>query len=261
MVASNATVVTLTWLGQAGFVIEGAGERVLVDPWFSPHELRMFDPIPIEALGEPVGWVLVSHEHEDHLDLSSMPALARHSTGVSVVVPAPLEDRVREASDVQVIPALPGDDVGAGACAVRVVPAWHGVTIKDGYSDGGWSETGRTRFVGYVLRFEDLTLYHAGDTVASDDLIDVVRPLGVDVALLPINGRDSVREAQGILGNLDAAEAVGMAARIGARILIPMHHDMVRGNTANAGPVVDHAQDAGGLHVVVPSRGRPIRLG
>jgi L-ascorbate 6-phosphate lactonase len=261
MVAFGGTVATLTWLGQAGFLIEGAGERILIDPWFSPHELRTSDPIAIEALGEPVGWLLATHEHLDHLDLPSLPALARHSGGIRVVVPAPLEEPVREAcSDVEVVPVAPGDEFTAGAVRVRVVPAWHGVAIQDGYTDGGWSETGVTRFVGYVLRFPGLTLYHAGDTVASDALIEAVRPLGVDVALVPVNGRDFFREADGILGNLDAREAVELAARIGARTLVPMHHDMVRGNTADAGALVDHAARAGGLHVLIPARGRGFRL-
>jgi glucose 1-dehydrogenase/3-oxoacyl-[acyl-carrier protein] reductase len=108
-----------------------------------------------------------------------------------------------------------------------------GVTVEDGYAAG--PTDGPTPHVGYVLRLAGTVVYHAGDTVASAMLIDTLRPMGVDVCLLPVNGRDYFREGAGILGNLDAAEAVQLAHAIGAGTLIPMHHDMVRGNTPPAG--------------------------
>jgi L-ascorbate 6-phosphate lactonase len=255
--------ITLTWLGQAGFLLEGAGERILIDPWLSPHELRTAEPIPIDALGGPVGWLLATHEHLDHLDLPSMKAFARHSPGLRVVVASPLQELVREAApDADVTPVQPGDEVVAGRVRVGVVPAWHGVTVDAGYSDGGWSQGLPTRFVGYVIAFPGVTLYHGGDTIAAKPLIETVRNHRPDVALLPVNGRDFFRERGGILGNLDAREAVEMTVRIGARTLIPMHHDMVRGNTVRVSTVTDAVQEAGAdLHVVIPARGRPIRLG
>jgi L-ascorbate 6-phosphate lactonase len=255
--------ITLTWLGQAGFLLEGMGERILIDPWFSPHELRTADPVPIDALGGPVGWLFATHEHPDHLDLPSMEPLLRHSPRLRLVVASPLQDLIREAAPhADVTPVQPGVELVAGRVRVRVVPAWHGVTVDDGYSDGGWSEGLPTRFVGYVIEFPAATLYHAGDTIAAEPLIETVREHHPDVALLPVNGRDFFRERRGILGNLDAREAVEMAVRIGARTLIPMHHDMVRGNTVRPSTVTDAVQEAGvDLHLVLPAKGQPIRLG
>ena len=37
----------LTWLGQSGFLVESAGRRLLIDPFFSEHEDRMYPPPPI----------------------------------------------------------------------------------------------------------------------------------------------------------------------------------------------------------------------
>jgi L-ascorbate 6-phosphate lactonase len=254
--------ITLTWLGQAGFLLEGAGQRILIDPWLSPHELRTADPVPIEALGEPVRWLLATHEHLDHLDLPSMGPLLRHSPRLQVMVPSPLEDLVREAApDARGVGVQPGDVVAAEGVQFHVVPAWHGVTVDDGYSDGGWSEGLPTRFVGYVIEFPGSVLYHGGDTLATKPLIQAVSEHRPDVALLPVNGRDFFRERRGILGNLDAREAVEMAVRIGARTLIPMHYDMVRGNTVRLGTVADAVQESNeDLHLMIPARGLPIRL-
>ena len=41
----------LTWLGQSGFLIESAGERLLIDPFFSEHEGRMYPAPSIDEYG------------------------------------------------------------------------------------------------------------------------------------------------------------------------------------------------------------------
>ena len=53
-------------------------------------------------------------------------------------------------------------------------------------------------------------------------MLRALDPLGIDVALLPVNGRDSEREAGGIVGNLTADEAVGLADAIGAALPGPV---------------------------------------
>ena len=136
---------------------------------------------------------------------------------------------------------------------MHVVPAYHGVTIEDAYGDGSAID-GRPRFVGYVLESSP-RVYHAGDTVARDELTAALAGLGVEIALLPINGRDAERESRGIIGNLDAAEAVELALAIGASTLVPYHWDGFVGNTVPPGATVDAAGDR--LRVVVPTQCTP----
>ena len=78
------------------------------------------------------------------------------------------------------------------------------------------------------------------------------------MALLPINGRDAEREARGIVGNMDAAEAVELALAIGATRLVPYHWDGFAGNTVPPGTAVDAA--AGGSTSLVPARFEPFEL-
>ena len=103
-----------------------------------------------------------------------------------------------------------------------------------------------------------MRLYHAGDTIRYDGMEAVVRRLDPDVALLPVNGRDAEREARGIVGNLDEREAPLLAAAIGADTLIPMHHDMIRGNLGSTAKVVDAVeQESRRVAVLVPVRDEP----
>ena len=54
---------------------------------------------------------------------------------------------------------------------------------------------------------------------------------GIDVLMVPINGRDLERHARGIVGNMDSREACWFGAEIGADLVIPLHYDMIGGET------------------------------
>jgi len=248
---------SLTWLGQAGFRIELEGRSLLVDPWLSPHELRAIPVPPSSLAAEGIDWLLVTHEHSDHLDLPFLSVLLAASPDVRVVLPeaivALVDGIVRHD---RIVAVTPGDVVDLDGLPVDVVPAYHGVTMADAYGDGSAID-GRPRFVGYVLGSSP-RIYHAGDTIVLDELVSALAGLGVDVALLPINGRDAVREARGLVGNMDAAEAVELALAIGASTLVPYHWDGFVGNTASPGAAVDVA--GARLHVVVPARYLPLPL-
>jgi L-ascorbate metabolism protein UlaG (beta-lactamase superfamily) len=232
---------TLTWLGQSGFLIESGGERLLIDPFFSEHEGRMYPPPPIDEFGANIDRVLVTHEHLDHFDPPSLPRIAERSPGVEVIVPAPI---ARE--------GLTGVRPGDRFDGITVVPALHAVHPSDGYADHGG------RFVGYVIERDGVAIYHAGDSVAGDELVAALDPLRIDVALLPVNGRSYFREQQDLAGNMDVRDAVALATRIGAHTLVPMHWDLMKGNLERAGAAADEAYATSApVHVVTPARGVP----
>jgi L-ascorbate metabolism protein UlaG (beta-lactamase superfamily) len=73
-------------------------------------------------------------------------------------------------------------------------------------------------------------VFHAGDTIWWPGFEDALRALAPDLAILPINGRDAMREAQGLWGNLSAAEAASLAAAAGVPAALACHFDGVAGN-------------------------------
>jgi L-ascorbate 6-phosphate lactonase len=238
----------LTWLGQASFLVEAAGARLLVDPFFSDHPKRRFEPPPVDVYGAAIDRVLVTHEHIDHLDPESLRAIAERSPGVEVVAPEPLREM---AHGLPFHGVAPGDEFALPHGRARVVPAIHAVHPDDGY-------TAAPRFVGYVLELDGVSIYHAGDTIAGDELVAGLEGVSVDVALLPINGRGHFRERAGLAGNLDARDAVALAAHVGAQVLVPIHWDLMQGNTERAGAAADAAAETGApVHVMTLSRGLP----
>jgi UDP-MurNAc hydroxylase len=78
-----ASMSSIRYLGHAGFVVEHAGTRLLMDPWFYPAFLQSWFPYPDNRplLGDVVGgkfdYLYVSHAHEDHFDTRLLEQLDR----------------------------------------------------------------------------------------------------------------------------------------------------------------------------------------
>ena len=248
----------LTWLGQAGFRIELDGAVAVVDPWLSSHEDRLIPMAPLELAADGVDVLLITHEHLDHLDLPFLPTFLEHSPEAPVVMPRAIAQLVEGVvPESRLVLVGPGDAVEVAGLEIHVAPATHALETTHDYGDGS-TNGGLPRFVGYVLG-RARRIYHAGDTLVTDELVDSLQPLDVAVALLPINGRDAEREARGIVGNMAAAEAVEFALTIRASTLVPYHWDGFVGNTVAPETAQDEAR--GRLEVLIPEHFRPVDLG
>src|SRR5205807_1374366 len=130
------------------------------------------------------------------------------------------------------VPRAARTEIVLGEARVTPVPASHGVHVADAYSFG--LVPGEHRYLGYVVELDGVRVYHAGDTIRYDRMAERLRALAVDVALLPINGRSPEREAQDLVGNLDAREAADLAADVGIATIVPMHYELFARNSGRA---------------------------
>ncbi|MGB8167800.1 MAG: MBL fold metallo-hydrolase [Chthoniobacteraceae bacterium] len=227
----------LWWLGQSGFLIRAGGRRLVLDPYLSdsltvkyattdkPH-VRMTRRVIAPERLTGVDVITSSHNHTDHLDADTLrPLLAANSTAALVI---PEANRAFVAARL----ALQGADLRGLDDGGRIEIA--GIEINGvaaAHNDLDRDEAGRHRFLGYVIRAADWTIYHSGDTLLYPGMVEKLRQLGpIDVALLPINGNLPERR---VAGNLDGAEAARLAHEIGARLVIPCHYEMFAFNTAD----------------------------
>jgi L-ascorbate metabolism protein UlaG (beta-lactamase superfamily) len=236
----------LWWLGQSGFLLQYGNAHLLLDPYLSdslttkyagtnkPHERITARVIAPERL-DFIDGVTSSHNHTDHLDGETLGPLLAVNPKLAVIVPRANRDFAAERLQVEpsrLTPIRVGEEVTVGPFSLRAVPAAHETLEID--------EHGDHRFIGYIVQVGGYTIYHSGDTVLFDGMREAL-PLSVDIALLPINGRDPAR---GVAGNLSASEAVSLAQSLSAGLVIPCHFDLFAFNTVAPDEFVALAQAA-----------------
>lgn len=228
--------VVIRALGQAGFVLRAGPIALAIDPYLSNsveesggHQPGLFarrfpPPVLPAALGD-LAAVLVTHAHGDHCDRETLLPLAEASPEALFWGPYPVAALLREWGIAQrrIVEAVVGRRmVVAGGCRITALPAAH-----YGFEPNA---VGEPAYVGYVVELGGMTIYHSGDTIRYEGMGERLHAAGIDVALLPVNGRDAERERLGIVGNLEPEEAMRLAADAGARVIVPMHNDLFASN-------------------------------
>jgi L-ascorbate 6-phosphate lactonase len=258
---TSPRTVRLTWYGQAGFRIDGGESRVLVDPYMSRRDNRRYSPVATADEFTDITLALCTHEHIDHLDMGFLLDFAKVNDQARIVVPAPVVDIAAGGglSRDRLIGAVPGHVLRDRDVTVEPLHALHGLgddkPVVYEFLDG--------RFLGYLLEIGGIRIFHAGDGLVYPELAQRLRELAPDVMMVPINGRDHMRESAGLVGNMNEAEAAWLCAEVGPEYVIPMHYEMFIGNQGDVGRFASQLHDLaadGGPVLVMPSRGRPFNL-
>ena len=234
-------------LGQSGFVIKGGSTIAYIDPYLSDSGAaigapRRF-PIPIDpARVQHADAVFATHEHLDHADGPTLgPLMAASPQARLITSPQGREIALRaDFSAERIIVPRVGERVELAGLAYTAVPAAHGASaLADPcyvYEDDG---EGHARWMGFLIEGNGVTLYHSGDTVLIPELLIALQDQKIDIAILPINGRDFFREQKEIVGNLWPGEAVELAVALQAKVLIGCHNDLFDANRVNPGMLFD----------------------
>jgi L-ascorbate metabolism protein UlaG (beta-lactamase superfamily) len=180
--------VLIKWLAHAGFQIKVNGKIIYID---------------LEKYGkatEKADLILVTHSHTDHCDPDKIKNVRKKDT----VIVAPADCVSMIGGNVKTL--KPGEETRVDNITVKAVEAYNYKRFRSPekpYHPKGFG-------VGYLIKAEGKTIYHAGDT----DLIPEMQKLGsIDVVLLPSGGTYT----------MDNAEAAEAAIAINPKIVIPMH--------------------------------------
>jgi L-ascorbate metabolism protein UlaG (beta-lactamase superfamily) len=231
--------IILIWLGQAGFFFNFDNLRILIDPYLSdflsrkykdsifPHVRLMKTPIIPEKITN-VDFVLSTHSHSDHMDPETLPILSNLNHNCSFIIPkATIEEALKRGiPESKMIAINANESINLPKCiSILAIPASH-ETLKV-------NESGEHFFLGYILDFNGFKVYHSGDCTPYDGLIEKLREIKIDLALLPINGRDDYRFKHGIAGNFTINEVIDICQSANIKILIPHHFGMFAYNTVS----------------------------
>jgi L-ascorbate metabolism protein UlaG (beta-lactamase superfamily) len=221
---ANATEPTLTWIGHSTLLLQVGTYNILTDPHLSERAspVSFYGPRRMAAPGldfsqlPRIDIVLISHNHYDHLDSTTVRRLAAQEGGSPLfVVPLGLEQWMRNMGVGNVVELDWWDRIGKGSLDIHLVPVQH-------WSQRTLWDRNKTLWGGFYVRHHSLSFMFAGDTGYSQDFADIRKRLGApDIAAIPV-GAYEPRWFMGVQ-HVDPAQAVKIHQDLGARYSVGMH--------------------------------------
>jgi L-ascorbate metabolism protein UlaG (beta-lactamase superfamily) len=226
----------LWWMGQHGFILKLGRTVAYLDVFLSPREGRLVEPPLAPSQARLADLILGTHDHIDHIDRPSWPAMAAASPKARFLVPELLRaglNRDLGIPEDRVIGLDSGRTVQIGEITVTAIPAAHEQLARD-------PATGLHPCLGYFLSGNGFRLYHAGDCCLYEGLHALLRSQPADLYLLPINGRNAPRYSAGRMGNMTYQEAADLAGELHPGCVIPTHYDMFARSAARVDEFTDY---------------------
>ena len=214
---------TVTWVGHATLLVQLDHVTFLTDPIWSNSTgpiasigpRRFVSPgIALEDL-PPIDFVVISHNHFDHLDLPTLEALARRDPATRFLVPLGNADLLREGGIDSVEEYDWGDTTTHGDVMIHCLPAQH-------WSRRGLRDERRSLWSSWAIVGPQRRFYFAGDTGYFEGFARIGKTLGpFDLAAVPIGAYEPsamMRES-----HMDPEEAIRAAGDLAARRAVAMH--------------------------------------
>lgn len=204
------TQIDVTWLGQAGYLLEFEGYRVCIDPYLSDavereEGLKRLFPAPLQPEALRADFVILTHDHLDHLDPDTLPAIAKASPATCFAGPKSCMQHLALLQIENRRLFARGDMLQIGSLSFHGVFSKHtpdsiGLVVQPPCSGG---------------------IYFTGDTEYDSALLQVCR-FHPEILFTCINGK---------LGNMGYQYAALLARMLEVHIAIPNHYGLFRENT------------------------------
>ena len=218
------SVPTVTWIGHATLLVQMDHATFLTDPIWSERASPVDFAGPKRAQPPglaiadlpPIDFVLVSHDHYDHLDLPSLRALAERSPDTVFVVPLENGPTLREAGVTNLVELDWGGSVEVRGLRIECLPAQH-------WSGRGLLDRRVTLWASYAVIGPEHRFYFAGDTGYFDGFAEIGAAHGpFDLAAVPIGAYAPVEMMH--LWHMNPEEALQAGRDLRAERLVPVHY-------------------------------------
>lgn len=202
----------LYWLGHSSFRVEHENLSIFIDPFQIDFELDS-------------DIILITHTHQDHLDMPSLEKLITVKT--TVVCTPDAHSKVMKLNPGKIIIVRPNQDIEIGEIKIRTYPAYN-LDKPFHPKEDGW--------VGYKITLGELSIYHAGDL----DALSEICTMRADVIMLPVSG----------VYVMNAKEAADITRSMTFKLAIPMHYGTIVGTEEDA----KNFKNLVGIKAIVPQK-------
>lgn len=179
---------------------------VIIDPFLTGNPSAVAEPADVK-----VQYVLLTHAHGDHIADAEAIARANDATIIATYELATYFSW----KGIRTIGLNIGGGTDIGFARVKLVQAFH--------SSGMIVEEGKILYMGmpggFVVEWNDATLFHAGDTGLFGDMKMFGEQYDIDLAFLPI----------GDLLTMGPSDALIAAEWLNAKRVVPIHYNTFPG--------------------------------
>lgn len=251
----------VTWLGHSNLLIQMHGMNILVDPMFgdrsSPVSFvgpKRFSDLPITIDELPhIDFVVISHDHYDHLHMDSIKQLDKITD--RFIVPLGIENHLErwDISKDKITTTAWWDELDINGLTVACTPSRH-------FSNRGIADQGATLYCSWVFKDEYHQIYESGDTGYGGHFKAIHDKYG-DFDFVMTDGAQYSQNWHYV--HMYPEEAALACETLGAKAAMPVHWGaFVLSSHAWDDPAerFTKAAEQKGIEVVTPKLGETIRL-
>jgi len=214
----------ITWIGHSSFLVQIGGFNILLDPIFGDVSffLKRIIPLGMTIKQMPhIDFVLISHNHRDHMDGTSLLAVKNRSADVTILVPEGDKHWFDRRGFARTYEHTWWQQrsfklkKGQSEITFTFLPAVH-------WSQRGFFDHNKSLWGSWMIEWEDHQVYFAGDTSYGLHFKEISQEFkNISAALLPVGPCEPHDLLAGT--HLNAQQAGQAFLDLRAKHMIPMH--------------------------------------
>ena len=198
----------ITYLGQAGFLLETDGQKILIDPYLSDSVAKLepqnYRRVPVDErfLQIRPDIIVCTHNHLDHLDKETLKHYLTQDSQIVCLAPYSGWKELRGfGGDNYYVLFNAKTEWTQNGVRFKAVKAEH----SDEYA------------VGVIVYAENKAYYFTGDTLYNKTVLNDVMEERLEGVFLPVNGKGN---------NMNFTDAKRFAEKCKAKYVVPIHIGM-----------------------------------
>lgn len=249
---------SLIWLGHNSFFMQLAGKRIMFDPVFShiPFVRRKSDFPADPNIFTNIDYLLISHDHFDHLNRKSIKLLFKNNPQMKLFCGIGTGELVKGwFPTMKVVEAAWYQQLKDDSLNITFMPAQH--WSKRSMKDGGSRLWGA-----FMIEGDDISIYYSGDTGYANHFKEVPQLVGTpDYALLGIGAykpRWFMRP-----NHISPSDSLTASQEMNAAMTIPMHYgtfDLSDEPLHDPPQVFAREAKERGIPITIPALGEIVKL-
>ncbi len=232
----------IVWFGHSSFFIRINGIVILTDPaYYNIPFVKRLASMPCNPTQiKGVNYVLVSHNHRDHLDIHSIEDIFKANPDAKALIPLRMDKQIKHYTKNIEEAGWYQQYTTSDKIKIFLMPAHH-------WCRRGLFDHNKALWGSFIIQTDSTTIYFAGDTKFDTHFEEIAKLFPkIDYALIPVGAYKPkfIMEK----AHISPWEAVDVIKILKAKVFVPMHYgtyDLSDEPIGEPVRVLDSLNDAG----------------